>query len=172
MYADYMPCADPTGCGNSISWDYQACTEVVLPDGTDGISPSMFPKLPLTPDMRKTYCEMKYNVTPRTDWLNINMWGDDLGSATNIVFTHGDLDPWRRGGVTNGDVGSVEYYLIKGGAHHLDLRGSHSGDPQSVIDVREKELETIKRWLTDYQRQNIKKRRKKMEPSSYFRAGL
>lgn len=45
----------------------------------------------------------------------------DIDSATNIVFTNGDLDPWRRGGLTK-SVGALEYYLIEGGAHHLDLR--------------------------------------------------
>lgn len=145
MYAEYMECADPTGCVGSIAWDYQACTEVVLPSGTDGES-SMFPYLPMTPEMRKTYCELKYGVTPRTDWLNVNMWGQDLNYVTNIVFTNGALDPWQRGGLTK-PIGSVEYYLIEQAAHHLDLRGSHSKDPQSVIDVRKKELQAIRRWL-------------------------
>ena len=28
-------CGDPTGCGGSIAWDYQTCTEMVFPAGTN-----------------------------------------------------------------------------------------------------------------------------------------
>ena len=68
-------------------------------------------------------------------------------TASNIVFSNGEYDPWRAGGVTvnltDRDIVSVE---VAEGGHHLDLMWSNPADPQSVVDVRALELAYVSKW--------------------------
>nr|KAG5712112.1 hypothetical protein BaRGS_020838 [Batillaria attramentaria] len=85
MMADFIECADPTGCGtgpNALAWDYQACTEITLPDGSDGKT-DMFPSLPFTLDMRRSYCKQSWGVTPRVEWTGVQFWGTSANRVTN-----------------------------------------------------------------------------------------
>ncbi|XP_041369046.1 dipeptidyl peptidase 2-like [Gigantopelta aegis] len=149
IYKEYVQCADPTGCGlgpNAKAYDYQACTEVRLPDGTNNVT-DMFPVLPWTQDMRREYCEKTWGISQRLDWTTIQFWGLKLKSASNLVFSNGDLDPWHGGGVNKSISNTVVAVLIKGGAHHLDLRHHNPADPPGVIQAREIEKTNIQKWI-------------------------
>ncbi|XP_013418576.1 dipeptidyl peptidase 2-like isoform X1 [Lingula anatina] len=149
IYSDFVECADPTGCGvgsDSLAWDFQACTEFVMPPGSDGVS-DMFPVLPFTLAMRTEYCQQRWNVTPRDNWTRINYWGPDIESSSNIVFSNGDLDPWHRGGFNSSLSSTLIAVKIEGGAHHLDLRSKNAADPQSVIKARKVEVANIQKWI-------------------------
>ncbi|XP_077865973.1 dipeptidyl peptidase 2-like [Saccoglossus kowalevskii] len=150
---EFVECADPTGCGvgpDSMAWDYQACTESMMPAGSNGKT-DMFPDLPFTLKMRDEYCEKKWNIVPRNDWLNVHLWGKDILTASNIVFANGSLDPWRRGGVLSSLSDSLIAILIDGGAHHLDLREANPLDPRSVIHARQEEVKYIQKWIEQFQ---------------------
>ncbi|XP_797434.4 dipeptidyl peptidase 2 [Strongylocentrotus purpuratus] len=154
IFAEFIQCADPTGCGlgtDSTAWDYQACTEITLPAGSNGKT-DMFPDMPFTPDMRTSYCQSVYNVTPRPDWLSIQGFGKGLASSSNIIFSNGLLDPWRLGGVAKDLSESIIAIPVPGGAHHLDLRGSNPKDPESVIEARSQEKLIIKGWVEAWYR--------------------
>lgn len=147
--SEYIECADPTGCGlgpDSRAWDYQACTELALPAGSNNKT-DMFPSLPWTPEMRAEYCQEKWGVAQRPDWSAIQLWGKDISSASNIIFSNGDLDPWRPGGVLQDVSPTLVAVLVKGGAHHLDLRASNPKDPPTVTQAREQELELIQKFI-------------------------
>jgi dipeptidyl-peptidase-2 len=146
---EYVECSDPTGCGtgpNSLAWDYQSCTEFVMPAGTNNVT-DMFPVLPFTLQQREDYCLRRWDIKPRNNWTRIHFWGKDIKSASNIVFSNGLLDPWCRGGMLHNVSESLTAILIEGGAHHLDLRGSNPADPPSVIAARQLEKYYISQWI-------------------------
>ncbi|GIY18638.1 dipeptidyl peptidase 2 [Caerostris darwini] len=152
MFEEYMYCADPTGCGagtDATAWNYQACTEINLEGSTYGVQ-DMFPVLPFNTEMRDYYCHNTFKVAPRRNFLDVEYWGEDISSATNIVFSNGNLDPWAPGGILKNISDSLVAVIVEGGAHHLDLREDNPNDPQSVRDARNFELANIRKWLTEY----------------------
>lgn len=64
--------------------------------------------------------------------------GDYLREYSNIIFTNGDNDPWRTGGVTSypGTL-DLPYFNIQGAAHHQDLILPLETDNESITWVRE-----------------------------------
>jgi hypothetical protein len=71
--------------------------------------------------------------------------------ASNIVFTNGNLDPWRAGGLLHEVSGNdnITVIVMKGGAHHLDLRTPNDEfDPVDVKDARKIIEEAIVDWIS------------------------
>lgn len=153
IYAEFLECSDPTGCGTGTdgsAWDFQGCS-MILPDGTNNVT-DMFPVLPFTMEQRDDFCQSRWNMKPRNNWLAADMFVPGLKGASNIVFSNGDLDPWMKGGVLHNISDSIISLVVKGGAHHLDLRGRNPADPPSVIEVRQLESMYIKKWVTQARR--------------------
>jgi len=156
IYTEFTECSDPTGCGTGqqgLAWDYQACTEFLMPAGTNNVT-DLFPFLPFSLEQRETYCQKRWGVKPRLDWIKISLWGKAIQHTSNLILSNGDLDPWRGGGILEDVSDSVVALLVEGGAHHLDLRSSNPMDPDSVKQVRKKELDIIHSWIMSARKRN------------------
>jgi lysosomal Pro-X carboxypeptidase len=141
------------------SWDIQCCREIIEPIGSYGWPNDVFLKNPFDIESTVQQCESKYSGTvPRKNFVIQHFGGSNLDGASRIFFSNGDLDPWISGGITrNFSVHKdVIAYVIKNGAHHLDLRFSHPDDPESVIIARNMERAAIRRWIKKYWRENDK----------------
>ncbi len=110
-------------------------------------------------------CFQSYGVTIRPHWIPLWSGADKLQASSNIIFSNGELDPWRGGGITKNIGSSIYAIYIEKGAHHLDLRyviwhrkmfwrtnqiaprSPDPRDPQGVIKARKQETEIIRSWL-------------------------
>jgi len=145
-------------------WDYQACTEMVMPMCSDGVN-DMFQASSWNYTEYAEGCQTRWGVTPRQHMAEVMYGLKKLQGASNIVFSNGLLDPWSSGGILKNINPSVVALLIPEGAHHLDLRGHNIADPQSVFIVRKVEKEHIAKWIDSaYLRLKSKTRSKQTGP--------
>lgn len=155
-----MALSGPSSLGSGPDgWDYQSCTEMVMPIGQYGGDQDMFWYAPWDLQAVIDGCIQQYGIVPDPNHNLVEWGGIHLESQSRIVFTNGDLDPWSGGGVNdvilNGayspsNTRGVVSYQIAGGAHHLDLRFSDPADPQSVIWVRQQQRNFIHAWIDGY----------------------
>ena len=82
----------PSTLGDMGGWNYQSCTEQVLPIGQDGRSDFFWPA-PWNLTTVIEGCEKSYGILPRPQWIPTTM-GTTFDEVTNIVFSNGNLDPW------------------------------------------------------------------------------
>jgi len=141
------------------AWEYQTCTEMVMPISSNGTS-DMFPLSVFSLESWTEYCQQTWGVTPNPYWVTTNFGGDLLPSGitnlvgSNIVFSNGQLDPWSSGGVVTSpdllrDMVSI---VIPNAAHHLDLRGPNQADYPELLNAREIEIAFIEQWILEKQR--------------------
>ncbi|KAK9497275.1 hypothetical protein O3M35_004623 [Rhynocoris fuscipes] len=127
------------------SWDYQTCTEMVMPMCDNG--DTMFEKKIWNIQEISDDCYKKYKVRPQENLVRDIYGGKNINWATNIIFSNGLLDPWSGGGVTYNLSESAIAVLIPGVAHHLDLRFSNPNDPDEIKQVRIYYKDIIKSWI-------------------------
>ena len=136
-------------------WNYQACTELILEPLTSDGDGFYVPPPNLVPSVEAA-CQAQFpGVVTRAGWL-LEAYGDGtdiVRNTKNVIFSDGEKDPWRVGGVpTNaskiGD-GSVIHILIEGGAHHQDLRFSDPQDPPGVTSAKARERALILQWIAE-----------------------
>uniref|UniRef100_A0A1B0CY54 Lysosomal Pro-X carboxypeptidase n=1 Tax=Lutzomyia longipalpis TaxID=7200 RepID=A0A1B0CY54_LUTLO len=151
-YTNKVKCLDvktsTTDALGTRGWDFQSCTEMVMPMCSDG-DKDMFE--PEQWDFKKYSddCFKKFGVRPRSEFEMITRYGGyQIDSATNIVFSNGLLDPWSGAGVLRTPNNRIKIVIIPEGAHHIDLRAKNDKDPQSVRAARQIHINTIKEWLS------------------------
>ncbi|RXG70442.1 Lysosomal Pro-X carboxypeptidase [Armadillidium vulgare] len=154
-YTKTARCLDHTKDASSLlgdeGWDFQACTEMVMPFCYDGKS-DFFEPTPWNFTEYSEMCYSKWKVMPRPLMPEIQYGGSKITAASNIVFSNGLLDPWSTGGVLKNLTDSLIAVIIPEGAHHLDLRESDPNDPPSVIEARKIEKHFITKWINDANR--------------------
>lgn len=127
-------------------WDFQACTEIVMPYCVDNEN-AIFEPESWDYEKYSNDCMQKFGVSAkREDYAILNYGGKDA-EYSNIIFTNGLLDPWSPGGVLNSSSTSVYTIVIPDAAHHLDLRASNPGDPDTVKNARTLIQNILHVWL-------------------------
>lgn len=134
-------------------WDWQACTEMVMPMTCS--NESMFPESSYSYEGFGDSCMARYGVQPRPHWITTEYGGDRIEAVlkrfgSNIIFSNGMRDPWSRGGVLRNISSSIIALVTEKGAHHLDFRFATKDDPQWVVEQRKQEIDIIQSWIDQY----------------------
>ncbi|XP_021692132.2 uncharacterized protein LOC110673333 [Hevea brasiliensis] len=144
----------PYELSNKSAWDWQTCTQLVLPIGYG--NETMFE--PPEPFDIKSYikdCLDVFGIVPRPHWMTTEFGGHDvktvLGNfASNIIFANGLRDPYSIGGVLEDISDSVVAVHTEHGAHCLDLYSPTPDDPDWLVAQRDKEIKIISAWIAEY----------------------
>lgn len=133
----------------SQGWDFQACSEMVMPMCSNGTTDMFMPK---KWDLKEYSddCYQKFKVRPRENAAVTQYGGQRLEAASNIIFSNGLLDPWSGGGVLRTFNDYIDVIIIPEGAHHLDLRADDKLDPASVREARKFYIKKFRKWVNDY----------------------
>jgi lysosomal Pro-X carboxypeptidase len=133
-------------------WGYLACTSMFMPSGSTGRT-DMFWPAPFEEAAQIAACQQQYGgTTPQPMWVEVQYGGQDIVAATsNTVFSNGQLDPWRPGGITNipawrSDV--LDAAIVEDAGHHIDLFFSDPLDTPSIKAVRALEVDRMHRWVS------------------------
>jgi lysosomal Pro-X carboxypeptidase len=142
----------PASCAEG-SWDWQWCTEHVMPF-TQGTSKDMFfPYSGFDLKEATARCAQQWGAgaVPRPRWAKLAFGGKKglASQLSNVVFSNGLLDPWSAGGVlsTRGFAPSVAVVAIPNGAHHVDLMFSNEKDTADIKKARVEEVAHITKWV-------------------------
>lgn len=159
-YTGQYPCTnlsdwEGTGDLDGYGWNILACNQLAMPIGYG--PDSMFIEQSFDYEGYTALCQKTFGLTPDYDWALRYFGGFDIDkdflATTNIVFSNGELDPWRAGGLNKNvtaDGSGIALY-IESGAHHLDLRPPNDQDPATVTEARNVEMANIKKWISEYQ---------------------
>eukprot|EP01083_Nonionella_stella_P014493 40684_1 len=150
-------CSDHCWCGtgaNAVAWNYQKCTEIIVPTNTNNVS-DMFPPSVWELDDISEFCQRKFNdfnVIPNPEWDAIWQPMDIAKVGKYIIWSNGMLDPWGGGGFTTNFTDNEEMivFLIPDAAHHYDLRFANKNDTKYVVEVRKREVGFVWKWLSEY----------------------
>ena len=140
---------DSFGGLDVVGWNFQSCTEMTLPVCSDGQN-DMFEPNPWNMSQYKENCQKSYNVSPEYNKIMELFGGKSIETATNIIFSNGQRDPWSAGGVLESISKSLIAIQIPNACHHEDLRQSDKNDPKELIEVRNKEIKIIHQWINQY----------------------
>ena len=76
------------------AWDFQYCTELMMPQSQDGVQDMFFPQT-FSASATVKECNAAWNITSRPLWATIEWGAWNIHSHSNIVFSNGEYDPWR-----------------------------------------------------------------------------
>jgi len=160
-YQEKNSCNNPPQSGGPGGWYYLACTEQVLPIATNGVT-DFFWDQPWSLKENSAQCEIEWGTPSRPFWVPRHYGGfnyqRDFAMYSNIIFSQGNLDPWHLGGVNHDIIGGKDMisFVMKGSAHHLDLRYPDPADPIDVVRGRETEDFYVGKWIRETIERNLR----------------
>jgi hypothetical protein len=66
-----------------------------------------------------------------------------------MVFSNGQLDPWKLGGVSKNYSDTVSAIVIPDAGHHVDLMFSTPDDTPGIRNARAFEMAQAKKWIKE-----------------------
>lgn len=129
-------------------WLYQCCTEFgYWQTAPHAPLPTARSRLGDVAFFRKNYCRALFGdggpTVPRIDRTNAYYLGANI-STSNILFTNGELDPWRPLSVASPGLAS---FVIDGASHATDLGYPAAKDSPPVAQAKALSLQLIATWL-------------------------
>lgn len=130
-----------------VLWDFQSCTEMVMPICSDGVN-DMFDPEPFNLTSFVVDCKKRWGVRTQVNKIR-TLYGDkNLASASNIIFSSCSRDPWSAGCPQSSiEASSIHAIKIAGACHHEDLRASGPNDSEEIKKARQEELNIITDWI-------------------------
>lgn len=130
-----------------VFWDFQSCTEMVMPICSDGVDDMFEPQGFDLANYEKS-CNSRWGVKTQVDKVR-TIYGDkNLSASSNIIFSTCSRDPWSAGCPQDSvESRSIHAIKIDGVCHHEDLRSSGPNDGEAVKHARQQELNIIMDWI-------------------------
>ncbi len=132
-------------------WDYQYCSQLFMVGGQGPDKYDIFWDVPWDGNVTAARCLEKYGFESDRKHIAFS-YGTPIDWAkesSNIVWSQGEYDPWRGGGVQESLSDSLIAFVIPESAHHLDLFFSHEDDTEEIIAARLREVQEIRRWIEE-----------------------
>ncbi|XP_065225455.1 lysosomal Pro-X carboxypeptidase-like [Planococcus citri] len=142
---------DPFGDIAATTWNIQACSEIIMPFCSNGIT-DMFEPAAWNLTQYAEECYKTYKAVPNERYIEEVYGGKDLRYSSNIIFSNGLLDPWSSGGVLEKLSNNILVVILRDTAHHLDLRATNEHDPESVTLARQFYVNVFRRWIKNYRK--------------------
>lgn len=149
-YTGNQPCLDVKGIvfdPMEVLWDFQSCTEMVMPICSDGVN-DMFDPQPFNLAGFVEDCKKRWGVDTQVNKVRTLYGNKDMGSVSNIIFSSCSRDPWSAGCPQESvEANSIHAIKIPGVCHHEDLRASGPNDSAEIKKARQDELNIISDWI-------------------------
>jgi len=136
--------------GDDGIWDWQYCTQRLPQETYFNLSGTadMFWDFNKSEADIAAHCARRFpGVVQRPGWIAATSAFTSEASASHIIFSNGEYDPWRSGGVLTNLSSTLVAVEVPQGAHHLDLMFSNPEDPAPVRAAREAEEALLREWL-------------------------
>lgn len=131
-----------------VLWDFQSCTEMVMPICSDGIN-DMFEPQTFNLSSFVQGCKSRWGVQTQVNKVQ-TLYGNkrDLHSSSNIIFSSCSRDPWSAGCPQDSiETNQIHAIKIPGVCHHEDLRPAGPNDSPELKQARQRELNIITDWI-------------------------
>lgn len=139
-----------------LLWDFQSCTEMVMPICSDGVS-DMFEPQAFDVELFVEDCRKRWGTNADKNKIKLIYGDKDLSPYSNIIFSSCSRDPWSAGCPQESfEKSHIHAIKIEGVCHHEDLRASGPGDLEAVKKARQEELNIISDWIEKHY-SNIKR---------------
>ncbi|XP_058754529.1 uncharacterized protein LOC131627708 [Vicia villosa] len=135
-------------------YEWQRCTEIVMPTGIKGNS-TMFQPMPFSFKNYAKKCKKKFGVSPRPHWITTYYGGHNMKLVfrrfgSNIIFSNGLRDPYSSAGVLKNLSDSLVALTTVNGTHCMDLMVASESDSNWLTEQRRKEVEIMHGWIKQY----------------------